>query len=195
MPVGSGPRVFSACPGDPAGTDCQPVPLRPGGVDSVPPGHASQSPRRGVPDGCRRVHPHSRFLGRLRSPRAGASNDREQTPRYGLELAIGVAFLVGAWVLAHQAPKPKHDDQPSRITKAANGSGLFAVFVVGIAMYTPSPTYLAALEVVGSSKLSTAATSLWIILVVLLLLITIEVPILLVLAGPGLDRPEAVCRQ
>ena len=121
---------------------------------------------------------------------AGVGNNSEQTPRYGLELAIGVAFLVGAWVLAHHVPKPKSEDQPSRITKAASGSGLLAVFVVGIAMYTPSPTYLAALEVVGSSKLSTAATSLWIIIVVVLLLITIEIPILLYWLAPGWTVPR-----
>jgi Sap, sulfolipid-1-addressing protein len=121
---------------------------------------------------------------------AGVGDNSEQTPRYGLELAIGVAFLVGAWVLAHHVPKPKGDDQPSRITKVASGSGLLVVFVVGIAMYTPSPTYLAALEVVGSSKLSTAATSLWIIIVVLLLLITIEIPILLYWLAPGWTVPR-----
>jgi hypothetical protein len=121
---------------------------------------------------------------------AGVSQNSEQTPRYGLELGIGVAFLVAAWAIAHHVPKPKSDDEPSRITKAASGSGLLAVFVVGIAMYTPSPTYLAALEVVSSSKLSAVAASVWIIIVVLLLLITIEVPILLYWLAPGWTVPR-----
>jgi hypothetical protein len=121
---------------------------------------------------------------------AGVNQTSEQTPRYGLELGIGVAFLVGAWALARRVPKPKSDTEPSRITKAASGSGLLAVFVVGIAMYTPSPTYLAALEVISSSKLSAVAASVWIIIVVLLLLITIEIPILLYWLAPGWTVPR-----
>ena len=43
---------------------------------------------------------------------------------------------------------------------------------------------------VDSSKLSDAATSVWIIIVVLLLLITIEVPILLYWLAPGWTVPR-----
>jgi hypothetical protein len=121
---------------------------------------------------------------------AGTSDSSQQTPHYALELAIGVVFLVGAWFVAHHVPKPKSDDQPSRITRAASGSGLFAVFVVGIAMYTPSPTYLAALEVVSSSRLSDPAAAIWVLIVVLLLLITIEIPILLFWLAPDWTVPR-----
>ncbi len=121
---------------------------------------------------------------------AGDDQSSQQTPRYGLELGIGLAFLIGALIVAHHVPKPKRDDEPSRITKAASGSGLLAVFVVGIAMYTPSPTYLAALEVIGSSKLDATAASIWIIVVVLLLLITIEIPIVLYWLAPGWTVPR-----
>jgi hypothetical protein len=120
---------------------------------------------------------------------AGVNQNGEQTPRYGLELGLGIAFLLGAWLVAGHVPKPKTDDEPSRVTKAA-GAGLFAVFVVGIAMYTPSPTYLAALEVVSSAKLSTAATAAWVVFVVFLLLVTIEVPILLFWLAPGWTIPK-----
>ena len=128
------------------------------------------------------------FVFVLRDARVNQSS--EQTPRYGLELAIGVAFVVGAWVLAHHVPKPKSEARPSRMTRAVAGSGILAVFVVGIAMYTPSPTYLAALEVVGSSKLSTASAAVWIIVVVVLLLVTIEVPILLYWLAPTWTVPR-----
>jgi hypothetical protein len=105
--------------------------------------------------------------------------------RYGLRLAIGVLLLVAAWVVAHRPPRPrKGSDQPSRINRAVAGSGLIAVFLVGVAMYTPSPTYLTALQVVGTTKMSTAATVGWVVLVVFLVLITIEVPIAAFLFSP-----------
>jgi hypothetical protein len=115
---------------------------------------------------------------------AGVQQSSNSTPRYGLRLAIGVLFLVLAWVVAHRPPKQKEkkgDEQPSRVTRAVAGSGLLAVFFVGIAMYTPSPTYLSALDIVGSTKMSTAAAVGWTVLVVALVLITIEVPILVYL--------------
>jgi Sap, sulfolipid-1-addressing protein len=121
---------------------------------------------------------------------SGDSQNSQQTPRDALALGIGIAFLIGAWIVAHHAPKPKSDGEPSRITRAASGSGLLAVFIVGIAMYTPSPTYLAALEVISSTKLSAAMASLWVIIVVLLLLITIEIPILLFWFAPGWTVPR-----
>jgi zinc transporter ZupT len=109
-----------------------------------------------------------------------------QSARYGLRLAIGVLLLVAAWVVAHRAPRPKEEsDQPSRLTRAVAGSGLLAVFFVGVAMYTPSPAYLTALQVVGEAKMANAATVGWVILVVALVLITIEVPILVYLFSPG----------
>jgi hypothetical protein len=124
--------------------------------------------------------------------RAGGLNQQSnQTPRYGLQLAIGLLFLVGAWVIAHRPPRPKQeDDQPSRVSKAVGGSGLVAVFVLGIALYTPSPLYLSALDDVGGTKMSTAAAALWVVIVVVLVLLTIELPILLYWFAPDWTIPK-----
>jgi hypothetical protein len=122
---------------------------------------------------------------------AGLNQSSNQTPRYALRVGLGVLFLIGAWVLAHRPPKPKAaDDQPSRVTKAVAGSGLLAVFVVGVAMYTPSPTYLAALDVVAGTKMSTPAVVAWVLIVVALVLITIELPILLYFVAPDWTIPK-----
>jgi hypothetical protein len=122
---------------------------------------------------------------------AGLDDSGNSTPRYALRLALGVLFLVAAWILAHRPPKPASSDgESSRITNAVAGSGLFAVFVVGLVMYTPSPTYIAALDVVGGTKMSTAATIGWVVLVVVLVLITIEIPIVLYFVAPGWTIPK-----
>jgi hypothetical protein len=109
-----------------------------------------------------------------------------ESARYGLRLVIGALLLMAAWVVAHRAPRRgKESGQPSRITRAVSGSGLVAVFLVGVAMYTPSPTYLTALQVVGTTRMSTAATVGWVVLVVFLVLLTIEAPIIVFLFSPG----------
>jgi hypothetical protein len=102
-----------------------------------------------------------------------------------------VLFLLGAWILARRPQKPKaSSDEPSRISKAVAGSGLLAVFVVGLVLYTPSPTYIASLDVVGGTKMSTPAAVGWVVLVVVLVLITIEIPILLYFVAPGWTIPK-----
>ena len=62
--------------------------------------------------------------------------------------------------------------------------------MVGIALYLPSPVFLSALQVVGTTKMSTAATVLWVIIVVALVLITVEVPVLLFLLAPDWTVPK-----
>jgi len=125
----------------------------------------------------------------LRGAGLDQGSSSSQSTHYGLQVAIGALFLLGAWVFAHRQPKPK-SDEPSRVTKAVAGAGLIAVFLVGMAMYTPSPTYLAALETVGSANLSSAEAAAWVVLVVVLVLITIEIPILLYVFAPGWTVPK-----
>ena len=119
---------------------------------------------------------------------AGVGQSDQGTDQYWLRLVSGVAFMVAAVVLARRLPKPHSG--PSRVSRAANEGGLFAIFVVGIALYLPAPTYLAALEEVGSTKLSPAAAAVWVLIVVALVLITVEVPVLLFLLAPDWTVPK-----
>ena len=114
---------------------------------------------------------------------AGLELDSKQTARYGLELAIGVLLMLGALVLARRRPRPH--EEPSRVVRLAREGGLRAVFVAAIVLYVlPSPVYLAALQVVGTTKMSTVAMAVWVVIVVALVLITVEVPVLLFLRAP-----------
>jgi len=76
------------------------------------------------------------------------------------------------------------------VTRAARKGGLIAALIAGIVLYLPSPTYLSALQVVGSSKLSTCATVAWVITVVATTLITIWVPTLIIVLAPGWSKPK-----
>jgi hypothetical protein len=120
---------------------------------------------------------------------AGLGQQSEQQPRYGLRIGIGVAFVVAAVILARRPPKPKKSGE-SKLTRAARNGGLIAVLAAGILLYLPSPTYLSALQEVGSSKLSPAATVAWVVIVVALTLITIWVPVLVIVLAPGWSKPK-----
>jgi arginine exporter protein ArgO len=120
---------------------------------------------------------------------AGLGQQGEQSPRYGLRIGIGVAFVAVAVILARRPPKPKKSGE-SKVTRAAQKGGLIAVLAAGVLLYLPSPTYLSALQVVGSTKLSTAATVGWVFVVVAITLITIWVPALIIVLAPGWSKPK-----
>jgi hypothetical protein len=119
---------------------------------------------------------------------AGVGQSSQQSGQYGLRLAIGLVFMAAAVFLARRPPRPNRG--PSRVSRAASQGGLFAIFVVGVALYLPSPTYLSALQVVGTTKMSAAATAVWVIIVVAIVLITVEVPVLLFLLAPDWTVPK-----
>jgi hypothetical protein len=119
----------------------------------------------------------------------GLDQDSKRSASYGLRLAIGVVLLVAALVIARWSPRPHN--KPSRVIRLARQGGLIGVFVAAVALYVlPSPVYLAALEVVGSTKLDTAARAGWVLIVVALVLVTVEVPVLLFLLAPGSTVPR-----
>ena len=119
----------------------------------------------------------------------GLDQDSKRSASFGLRLAIGVVLLVAALVIARWSPKPHN--KPSHVIRLAREGGLVGVFVAAVALYVlPSPVYLAALEVVGSTKLDTAARAGWVIIVVALVLVTVEVPVLLFLLAPGRTVPR-----
>src|SRR5215831_1851299 len=121
---------------------------------------------------------------------AGLQLDSKETARDGLRLALGVVLMVAALALARRPPRPQ-DHQPSRTMRLARQGGLAAVFVAAVVLYVlPSPVYLAALQVVGTTKMDTAAMAVWVVIVVALVLITVELPVLLFLLAPGWTVPR-----
>jgi hypothetical protein len=119
---------------------------------------------------------------------AGVGQRSQRSDQYVLRLVIGVVFMAAAVFLARRRPRPHSG--PSRVSRAASQGGPFAIFVVGVAFYLPSPTYLSALQVVGTTEMNDAATAVWVIIVVAIVLITVEVPVLLFLLAPGWTMPR-----
>ena len=120
---------------------------------------------------------------------AGLQLDSKETARDGLRLALGLVLMVAALAIARRPPRPHNT--PSRTTRLARQGGLTAVFAAAVVLYVlPSPVYLAALQVVGTTKMSTTAMAVWVVIVVALVLITVEIPVLLYLLAPGWTVPR-----
>ena len=118
---------------------------------------------------------------------AGLAQHSQRTPRYGLRLALGLALVIAAVVVTRL---PRRAGGASRWSRRAREGGLIMVFLVGLALYLPSPAYLSALERVGSARLPAAALAGWVVLMTALVLITIEVPIALFLLAPEWTIPK-----
>jgi Sap, sulfolipid-1-addressing protein len=116
----------------------------------------------------------------------------ERHARYGLRLGLGLLLLLaGAFVLRRNR-KPKDPAKAAR--KKQKGPGLISrmiatpgpkeAFFVGILVYSPSLTFVAAVQTVATSKDSVAAAVLALILVIAITLLLIWVPFLLYLLMP-----------
>jgi hypothetical protein len=123
----------------------------------------------------------------LVSVRAGnLSRPGERTPRYGLRLGLGIlALAAGAFVVIRK-PKPPDPVEPGQglvsrmIAKPSPGTA----FVAGLLVFTPSITFIAAVQAIGTARASLELSALALVIVVALNVLLVWMPILAHLAVP-----------
>jgi hypothetical protein len=120
--------------------------------------------------------------------KSGLDQSGQATARYGLQLGVGILLVVVALVVSRRPRRPP--GTPSRLTSMADNTGLLAVFLIGVLLYTPSPSYLTALQILGTSSASATATAAALLGVVAIVLITIELPLLFYVFAPAWTVPK-----
>jgi len=124
----------------------------------------------------------------------------ERDPRYGLRLGLGVALLlVGAYCLRRGNKPP----DPAKAAGKKKGPGLMArliaapgpkeAFFVGILVYSPSLTFVAAVQTVATSRESLAESVAILVVIVVITLLLVWLPLLLFLLMP--DRTGRTLRS
>jgi len=86
----------------------------------------------------------------------GLSHRSEHAPRYGLRLGLGVLMLAAGLVLSRRKPKlpdPEHAKQGIVSRMIANPAPLSA-FAVGLLLFAPGITFIAALQVIATARAS-----------------------------------------
>jgi hypothetical protein len=107
--------------------------------------------------------------------------------RYGLRLGLGLLMLLAAgWLLRRAGRAQKHGarQHQSLVNRMIARPGPKTAFLTGLLVYSPSLTFLAAIEVVATSKASVGASVGAIILVVVITLAFIWLPFGLYLIMP-----------
>jgi Sap, sulfolipid-1-addressing protein len=94
---------------------------------------------------------------------AGLSVHTSHTPRYGLRLALGIVAIIAAVVIARRKPREKKPDpakpkKPGMVERLSARPTPRTAFLVGILIFGPSLTFIAAVQVVATAKASVAAT-------------------------------------
>jgi MFS family permease len=94
----------------------------------------------------------------------GLSHFGQHQTRYGLRLGLGILALIAAVVIARRTPKPPDQADPAKPKKPSLVARMSAepkplkAFVVGVLIFGPSLSFVAAVQVVATAKASLAAT-------------------------------------
>jgi hypothetical protein len=109
-----------------------------------------------------------------------------------VDIAVGALLLTAFFVVRRRPAKP--DDTSRELSpwiRSLMRSPLLA-FVLGAALYAPSPLYIAAMTIVADAGLSTAGDVVWVAIMTLIITSLIEVPVLVMLREPERGRAGLV---
>lgn len=123
----------------------------------------------------------------------GLARPDEHAPRYGLRLGLGIMAVAMGLVIAARKPKPPGAVKPRtgavpRLraivpAMAANPAPLSA-FAVGLVLFAPSVTFVAAVQVIATARASLMLSALALAIVVIIGAMLAWLPILAYLGAP-----------
>jgi len=124
------------------------------------------------------------LLAVLRS--VGLQRPAEHTPRYDLRLGLGILLVAAAAVVARRKPRPPDPAKANRgfVSKMVADPAPLSAFLVGILIFAPGVSFLAAVQVIATAQAGFDQTVLALIIVVVLNVLLVWVPIVLHLVFP-----------
>ncbi len=120
----------------------------------------------------------------LRSADLDRTADR--TPRYDFRLGLGIVLLAIGVVLARRKQPPAREagEKQGLVFRMATRPGTVSAFIVGVLVFAPGVTFLAALQVIATASAGIDLTILAVIIVVVTNALLVWLPIGLYLAFP-----------
>jgi cadmium resistance protein CadD (predicted permease) len=122
---------------------------------------------------------------------ANLNQGREQVARYGLRLGLGlVALLLCAFLAARSrrgvtpATLDKPERAPGLIDRMTANPSPRTAFIVGLVLFAPGATFIAAVQVIATSNASPGLQVAAMVIVIALASLTVWLPLLCYLAAP-----------
>jgi len=111
----------------------------------------------------------------------------EHTPRYGLRLALGILLLAAAVVVARRQPRPPDPSKPPTgiVSKLVSDPAPLSAFLVGLLIFAPGVSFLAAVQVIATAQASFELTAVALIIVVVINVLLVWLPIVFHLVAPA----------
>jgi hypothetical protein len=118
----------------------------------------------------------------------GLNHPGQHAPRYGLRLGLGIVLLAVGAAVARRKPRPPDPAQPrqSRVSRMVANPAPLSAFLVGVVVFAPGVTFLAALQVIATARVGIGLTVLALIIVVVINVALVWVPIVFHVAAPGI---------
>jgi hypothetical protein len=117
---------------------------------------------------------------------AGLNHPDQHAARYGLRLGLGIVLLAAAVFVA--ARKRRQPDpakaQHGLVSRMVAEPAPLSAFLVGLLVFAPGVTFIAALQVIATAPAGPDLTSLAVILVVVINVLLVWLPIMLHLVAP-----------
>ncbi|HWG64187.1 MAG TPA: GAP family protein [Streptosporangiaceae bacterium] len=122
----------------------------------------------------------------------GFSRPGNHTPRYGLRLGLGILILAVGAVIARRKPKPPDPNRPQKglVSKLIANPSPYTAFLAGVLIFAPGVTFIAAVQVVATSRASNALTAVGLALVIIIDVAFVWLPLL-----AHVIAPEATSRR
>ena len=116
---------------------------------------------------------------------AGLNHPDQHAARYGLRLGLGIVLLAAAvFVAARKTRQPDPAKAHGLVSRMVAEPAPLSAFLVGLLVFAPGVTFIAALQVIATASAGPDLTSLAVILVVVINVLLVWLPIMLHLIAP-----------
>jgi hypothetical protein len=119
---------------------------------------------------------------------ADLNHPDQHAPRYGFRLGLGILLLAAAIVVAARKPKAPDPAKAGQgfVSRMVADPAPLSAFVVGLLVFAPGVTFIAALQVIATAGADLELTAIAVIVVVVINVLLVWLPLIFYLVAPGI---------